>query len=142
MRNEKARFVCALVLSAGLLTGFGSLRLAAQGTTGTVLGTVTDSTGGAIPEATVRVTNSGTNATQIVTSDAQGRYRVPDLPVGSYDVETQKTGFQTVDHKGITLNAGADLVVDFSGSTLSTFGQLTSVNGTMRQIQFGSKLLF
>ncbi len=90
LSNGKAHFVCSLVLSAGLLIGLANVRLAAQGTTGTILGTVTDASGGAIPEATIRVTNTGTNATQIVTSDAQGQYRVPDLPVGSYQVSSKK----------------------------------------------------
>ena len=91
LSNRKAHFVWALVLSAGTLDRVGQTsRLAAQGTTGTVLGTVTDSSGGTMPEATIRVTNSGTNATQIVTSDAQGRYRVPDLPVGDYQSKRRR----------------------------------------------------
>jgi hypothetical protein len=105
--NTSGRALCALVFIAALFTTLASVHLAAQGTTGTILGTVTDSSGGTIPDATVRVTNAGTNATQVVTSDAQGRYRVPDLPVGEYQVATDKMGFQSVVHRGITLNAGA-----------------------------------
>ena len=140
LSNAKAHFVCSLVLTAGLLIGLANLRLAAQGTTGTVLGTVTDSSGGAVPEATIRVTNSGTNATQIVTSDAQGRYRVPDLPVGNYQVEAQKAGFQTVDHRGITLNAGADLVVDFS-LQVGQVTQAVTVEGDVSQVETTSSAI-
>src|SRR5579872_1605054 len=140
LSNCKAHFVCSLVLSAGLLIGLANLRLAAQGTTGTILGTVTDSSGGAMPEANIRVTNSGTNATQIVTSDAQGHYRVPDLPVGNYEVEAQKTGFQTLDHRGITLDAGADLVVDFS-LQVGQVTQAVTVEGDVTQVETTSSAI-
>ncbi len=108
------RLVYAFALTVGLLVGVSDMRLAAQGTTGAILGTVTDASGGAVPEAMVTLTNTGTNATQTVTSDAQGRYRVPDLPVGQYQVETRKNGFEAVVHTGITLDPGANVVVDFA----------------------------
>ena len=47
----KHRLVCAIVLSVGLLVLSANVDLAAQGTTGTILGTVTDSSGGTVPEA-------------------------------------------------------------------------------------------
>ena len=61
---------------------------AAQGTTATILGTVTDSTGAAIPGAAVQAKNVGTGITQSTQSDPQGRYRVLDLPVGDYEVQS------------------------------------------------------
>ena len=51
----------------------------------------------------VQVKNVGTGATQSLTTDAQGRFRVSDLGVGEYEVQASKTGFSTVVHKGITL---------------------------------------
>src|SRR5665213_1313965 len=140
LSNGKAHFVWALVLSAGLLIWLANLRLAAQGTTGTILGTVTDTSGGAIPEATIRVTNTGTNATLVVTSDAQGHYRVPDLPVGSYQVSSEKSGFQTVDHRGITLDAGADLVVDFS-VRVGQVTQVEKVEGEVTKVETTSSAI-
>jgi outer membrane receptor protein involved in Fe transport len=133
---SKLRILCLCALSTILFTGTVQ-RVWAQGTTGTILGTVTDSSGGAIPDATVRVTNSGTNATQVITSDAQGRYRLSDLPVGDYDVQTEKSGFQTVDHRGITLNAGADVVVDFS-LPVGQVTQAVTVEGDVTQVETAS----
>ena len=49
-----------------------------------------------------------------VAADAQGRYRVPELGVGQYEVQASKTGFSTVVHKGITLAVGSQTVVDFA----------------------------
>src|SRR6266850_2586609 len=79
LSTRKLRFICALVLSTALLIGVVSVRLAAQGTIGSILGTVTDSSGSVVAGARVQVTNTGTNATQSSTSDSQGRYRIPAL---------------------------------------------------------------
>jgi protocatechuate 3,4-dioxygenase beta subunit len=72
-----------------------------------MLGTVADMSGAAIPDAMVQVKNAGTGVSQSVAADAQGRYRVPDLSVGEYEVQATKAGFSTVVHKGITLTVGA-----------------------------------
>ena len=57
--------------------------------------------------------NVGTGAVQVTTSDSEGRYTIPALPVGDYEVQTELQGFQTVIRTGIRLSAGADVVVDF-----------------------------
>ncbi len=86
----------------------------AQGTTATILGTVTDQSGAAVPAASVQVKNTGTGATVTVESDAQGRYTAPDLTVGGYEMQASKVGFQTVLRKGVTLTIGSQPVVDFA----------------------------
>lgn len=134
------RLVYALALSVLFLVGLSDMRLAAQGTTGTILGTVTDASGGTIPEATVTLTNTGTNATQTVMSDAQGRYRVPDLPVGQYQVDTKKNGFDSVIHPGITLDAGANVVVDFS-LRVGQVAQTVTVEGDVSQVETTSSAI-
>src|SRR5262249_15033542 len=69
-------------------------------------------------------------------SDAQGRFRVPDLGVGSYEVQSSKDGFSSVVRRGITLTVGSENVVDFSmavGQTQQTItveGQVTQVETT------------
>jgi hypothetical protein len=86
----------------------------AQGTTATILGTVTDSSGGSVPGANIQVKNVGTGQTTASQSDVQGRFRVADLPVGDYEVQATKEGFSTVQRKGINLTVGSQNVVDFS----------------------------
>ena len=71
--------------------GFGISRLWDQGATATILGNVADTSGAAIPEASVQVKNVGTGATQDVTADAQGRFRAPDLIVGEYEIRFPKS---------------------------------------------------
>jgi len=107
----------ALTLAATLLIGLGNIemtRLHAQGATATVLGTVTDASGAAVPEAAVQVKNIGTGVTQNVVSDAQGRFRAPEINIGEYEVQASKAGFTTVVRRGIILTVGAQSVVDFA----------------------------
>src|SRR5439155_23184459 len=74
----------------------------AQGTTGTILGVVQDSSGAVIPGVSVTVKNLNTGITRTVTTDEGGRYTIPDLSLGSYEVEGQLPGFQTEVRSGIT----------------------------------------
>src|SRR5437867_4505395 len=85
-----------------------------QAVTAGILGTVTDTSGAAIPGTTIQVKNAGTGITQTSASDEQGRYRVPDLGIGEYEVQASKAGFQTVIHRNIVLTVGSQPVVDFS----------------------------
>jgi hypothetical protein len=116
--NSKAgglRF--AGVLTSILLIGFvgvGVLRLNAQGATAAILGTVADMTGAGVPQAAAQVKNMGTGFTRATTSDPVGRFNLPDLGIGDYEVQASKPGFSTVIHKGITLTVGSQSVVDFS----------------------------
>ena len=107
-------FVLTLAVVSALLLGVGVSRLSAQGSTATVLGTVTDASGAAIPEAMVQVRNSATGVTQTIPSDAQGRYRVPEINIGDYEIQASKVGFNTVVRRGVTLSVNSQAVVDFT----------------------------
>lgn len=109
-------------------------RLAGQGATATILGTVTDATGASIPGASIQVKNVGTGQTETSQSDVQGRYRVPDVGVGDYEVEASKDGFATVIHKGISLTVGSQNVVDFALSVGQT-QQTVTVEGAVTQVE-------
>jgi hypothetical protein len=90
-------------------------RMNAQGSTNaSVLGTVADSSGAVIPNASVQVKNVATGQSRQTPTDAQGRYTIADLPVGSYEAQASAQGFQTEIRRGITLTVGAQTVVDFS----------------------------
>src|ERR1700742_994991 len=78
-----------------LILAASALSLTAQVSTGTVLGTVTDASGAAIGDAQILIKNSGTGVTQSTTTDNQGRFTVPSLNVGQYEVSASKQGFQT-----------------------------------------------
>ena len=83
--------VFALILLASLAT---FQPVAAQQTTGTLLGTISDSTGASMAGVTIRVTNLATNIQRDVITDDSGSYRIPSLPAGNYRLRVSKEGFQ------------------------------------------------
>src|SRR5919109_1040897 len=89
----------------------GEIRLRAQGATATILGTVTDTSGAAIPGTKIDVKNAGTGVAQSTVTNELGRYTVPDLQIGEYEIQAGLAGFQTVLRKGITLTVGSRIVV-------------------------------
>jgi len=80
-----------------------SLPLMAQQGRGSVSGTITDATGAAVPDATVRIMNAGTNAVFSTASNGEGYFTAPALQVGSYSVSVEKQGFKRINRSGITL---------------------------------------
>jgi hypothetical protein len=83
--------------------------VAAQAVTGTVLGTITDTTGAAVPGTTVTLTNLGTGLTRTAASDAAGEYTVPSLPTGKYRLVAELPGFKTVTIPDIDLGVDQHL---------------------------------
>ena len=83
------------VLSAILLVSTVSGIMWAQtASTGTVLGLVTDPTGGVVPGATVELEDAATKAVRSVTTNAAGRYVFVALPPGTYSIRAAARGFQ------------------------------------------------
>ena len=76
--RKKTRVVLSLAVGTALFLATAESRAAAQGTIGSILGTVADSSGSFIPGATVTARNIGTAAIQSTTSDERGRK--PHLP--------------------------------------------------------------
>ena len=74
-----ARFAFVLALAAAFVTGCGS-PIPPQGNYATISGTVTDDAGKAVPDAVVVV-----NAVQFSTTDADGRFRITNVPTGLFD---------------------------------------------------------
>jgi len=99
---------CILSLSI-LLAGVASL---AQETTGAITGSVRDGSGAVIPGASIAVKNSRTGAERRVTSGSEGQYTVTSLPVGTYQVMVEHTGFKKATAQGIQLSVDSRLVVD------------------------------
>jgi len=89
--------MCLLVTT--LAFGQGSV-------TATLTGTVVDTSGGAIPGATVIVRNSGTGVTTETVTSSQGTFTVPALLPGTYSVTVSLTGFKTAVFNDVRLNAG------------------------------------
>jgi hypothetical protein len=100
-------YVCLAVL----LLLCGSMANA-QTFRGTILGTVTDSSGAAIGGATVTVKNTGTGLTRTVTTSDDGTYSVPELPIGNYSVTVEHAGFKTAVVSGLVVEVAAERRAD------------------------------
>src|SRR5687768_17938479 len=70
-----------------------------------VQGVVADSAGGAVPGATVTLTNNETNQTQTTTTSDEGFYRFSNLPPGTYSIAAEKTDFKKVLNENIKVDA-------------------------------------
>ena len=90
-----------------------------QSNTGSITGVVTDPNGAVVPNATVTVTNQGTNEARTVQADGEGRYEVPGLSNGVYTIETTASGFQATSVKDLRLAVGekarADVAMSLGG---------------------------
>src|SRR5262245_49082836 len=88
--------------------------LFAQRDTGTIVGTVTDSSGGVIPGVSITIRNVETNIPFSTVTDATGNYAAPLLRVGTYEVAAELTGFKKQTRTAIRLNVQDRIKVDFT----------------------------
>ncbi|MBI4456050.1 MAG: TonB-dependent receptor [Acidobacteria bacterium] len=86
----------------------------AQGTTASITGRVADESDAVVPGVTITITNLDTGVSRTAISDDAGRYRTPELEVGSYEVKAELAGFQTSIRRGIQLTVGRSAVVDLT----------------------------
>jgi hypothetical protein len=109
---------CASCVQGIALAIVGALVLStsvrAQVATGTILGNVKDSSGAAVPGATVTATNVDTQFARSTTTDPTGQYSLLLLPVGNYKVDIALDGFKSFTQSGITLEVGRNARVDAS----------------------------
>src|SRR6185369_8431464 len=86
----------------------------AQTTYGTIVGTVVDASGAAIPNAQVTLNNVGTNERRTTTTSADGLYQFPNLVPGDYRVEVGQTGFKRLVRGPVTVQVESTARVDFA----------------------------
>jgi hypothetical protein len=77
----------------------------AQALLGNILGSVTDTSGSFIPDVGVTAKSQATNLQVSAKTSADGLYQIPNLPIGTYTVSFQKTGFQIESHPEILVQA-------------------------------------
>lgn len=126
--SKRTPLLRLILLNLLLLLG---LPVYAQQFTGTLQGTVQDSSGAVVPGAEVTITNQGTNFTTTATTDSRGNYIAPQLPPGLYKITVRKTGFKAAALADVKLDVqqirAADVTLDV-GQTSETVS--VSASGT------------
>ena len=110
----------ALVLSAGSAIG--------QVQTGDINGRVTDNTGAIVPGVTVTLTGAALPQPLTSVTSATGSYQFPRLPIGSYDLRFEMTGFKTVVRQGVRVEIGANTAVN-QAMEISSVQETVTVSG-------------
>ncbi|OFV92709.1 MAG: hypothetical protein A3H28_09965 [Acidobacteria bacterium RIFCSPLOWO2_02_FULL_61_28] len=117
------------------MAGVASFALA-QLPTATILGVVRDASGAVVPGATLTARQVETGQTRTAVSSGDGSYRFSALPVGSYEVRVEQSGFQAAVRSGLTLTVGQEAVVNFTlevgavTQTVAVTGEAPLVNTT------------
>jgi len=107
MKRFDLRLLFVILL---MVVAFGSI---AAGQEATIVGTVTDQTGAAVPNASITITNTDTGIVRTIVTGGDGQYVVPDLHIGHYLVRAQLTGFKAGERKDLLLQVGDRTRVDF-----------------------------
>ena len=109
-RNNASWIRFAIVVTA---ISFSLVSLHAQVDTGTIVGTITDSSGAVVSGAKVTLTNLGTNATLSTTAGSDGNYTFTPVRVGSYKIDVSAPGFQTMSQRPIAVDVSSHVEVNF-----------------------------
>src|SRR2546423_15557807 len=89
--SRSAAYIVALLLCA--LICLVVLPAHAQTFRGTILGTVTDPNGAVVPGTKITAKNVGTGLVRETVTDTEGNYTIAELPIGTYEVRAEQTGF-------------------------------------------------
>jgi len=118
-------FARRIIVCLAALLILAAIPVAAQLPTGTILGTVRDASGASIPGAMVTLRNTDTNLTKTATTEQDGSYRFPELPVGHYEIKAEAPGFRTETHTGLNLEVTQTGVINFALQVGATTQQVT-----------------
>ena len=119
---NKTRFVFFFV-AASLWIPAAFAPCAQAQTLGGIVGTVTDKTGGVLPDTTVTIVGDQTKLTRTQKSNTNGGYDFVDLPIGTYTLTFTHEGFQTQKIPSITVQADRSATVN----AILPVGQVSSV---------------
>ncbi len=124
----------------------------AQQTNATIVGNVTDTSGAVVVGAKVTATDAATNTARVTVTDSAGEYTLPSLPVGTYSLSVEMSGFQSQRTYSIVLDASQTARQDFKmviGQVSQTVAveagaaaaQLQTENGAVGEVIDGKKIV-
>src|SRR5262245_31308009 len=119
-----------LCLSVCLFIPSGVTLAQGVGASGSVAGTITDTSGAVVANATVTVTDSQRGTKRTATTDSVGHYQITGLFPAAYSLSVERTGFQTAVEKNVVVYVGQTVVLDFSlkVSTVTSTVEVTAAS--------------
>jgi hypothetical protein len=132
--SPRGRVISAFVLAVAFSAPFSSSPALAQVDTGTIQGTVRDSSGAVLPGAAVTLLNVDMGVSFQTVTNEVGNYQFPSVRIGSYTVVAEVPGFAPGTREGITLSIQQRYVADFSLSP-SNVAETVSVTAEAVQLQ-------
>ncbi len=122
-RNRTLSPVSLLLLFVGFLLTLPAAL--AQAVSGTIVGTVTDATGAAVPNVPVTIVLTGQDTVHTSVTNESGNFTEPNLPPGTYSVSVAATGFKKETRENIVLETNTTARVDLALATGSTSESVT-----------------
>jgi Carboxypeptidase regulatory-like domain len=119
---------------------FSFASVASAQTTGTIQGAVKDPSGAVVPSATVTATQSGTQNVHSVTSDANGDFEIPALPVGHYSLQVTAKGFERFNVRDVNVTIGHVIIINAT-LQLGAANQTVTVEANAVQVETTSTQL-
>ncbi len=137
--RSPAKYVLASSPGFGLLVAmvvflFPPLACAQGETTSAIIGQVSDETGAVVPNATIRITNRDMGLRRTASSDAAGRFDLPQLKPGNYSVRVEAPGFAPQQNDDVVASLGQKQTVNFtlhvaqSSQTVEVSGEAPLIN--------------
>src|SRR5579859_632848 len=111
------RFAVLLLLSSGLLYGQSA-------TTGTLQGVVIDAAGGGVSEASITLRQLSSSAIRTLTTGDAGQFQAAGVPIGSYSLHIEKSGFNPVNVESLTISVGQTMTQRITMSPASVTTRL------------------
>ena len=132
MRHRLVRVVLAVAV---LAFGASPSALFAQGLTGQISGTITDSSGGVLPGVTVTIKNAGTGMTREATTGSDGAFVFPDLLAGTFDLTATMQGFKSYEQRGILLTSTERVALKPISLEVGGIAETVSVQAEAARVQ-------
>ncbi len=122
MRHFRAEGMRVILVTAAILLLSG-IWASAQRVSGTLFGTVLDSSGAVVQGVRITATNVDTAAVRTTTTGSSGTYEIPGVVAGVYKIEASVSGFKTDVRTGVAVTVGTNLAVNF----VLTVGSTTQI---------------
>lgn len=123
-----------LTITFAVLLSLGAASTLSAQSTGTIRGTVADSSGAAIPSASVTATATSTGLKRVATTNESGIFVFPDLPIGAYSLKIEAKGFSIQERPALELLTGQTIDLPIQLSVGSQTQEIT-VSSETQQIE-------